>query len=236
MVKRIRSSSASREVGRLAARGRLLVAGVILGAALFGALSACSGTPANSVFSPSAAAGSSTATPQSSAARGAVGADQDPYLPQASTERQQGVAPVRVAVPSIGVDSGLESLSRDSTGSIQPPVNFDSAGWYSAGVVPGDIGPAVIAGHIDSAVAPAVFARLAELQVGAQVQVTLSDQSTVTFTVDRLEQAPKAQFPTDEVYGPTPTAQLRLITCGGVFDDSTGHYVDNTIVFATRTS
>ncbi|GGF19492.1 hypothetical protein GCM10011399_11400 [Subtercola lobariae] len=171
---------------------------------------------------------------QSSASRGAVGANQDPYLAHVSTERQKGITPVRVQIPAIAVDSGLESLNRDSTGWIQPPVDFDSAGWYSDGVVPGDIGPAVIAGHIDSAVAPAVFARLAELQVGAQVRVTLSDQSSVTFTVDRLVQAAKAQFPTDEVYGPTPTAQLRLITCGGVFDDSTGHYVDNTIVFATR--
>jgi sortase (surface protein transpeptidase) len=217
------------------ARWRLLVVGAVLSAALVGALSACASTPANSATAAGAPASVATAAPQSSAARGAVGANQDPYRSQVTTERERGVAPVRVRVPSIGVDSGLESLSRDSTGWIQPPVNFDSAGWYSAGVVPGDIGPAVIAGHIDSAVAPAVFARLIELQVGAEVQVTLSDQSLVTFTVDRVIEVAKAQFPTDEVYGPTPTAQLRLITCGGVFDDATGHYVDNLVVFATRT-
>ncbi|MEF2976789.1 class F sortase [Subtercola sp. YIM 133946] len=227
---------------------------MVLGVAVVLTLAGCAGVPAEgSAGGAGRASGASTASPgadgtggtaagdpatpdpSAAAARGAVGANQDPSVAQAPSERQSGVAPVRVQIAAIGVDSGLESLTRDSTGWIQPPVNFDSAGWYRDGVVPGDVGPAVIAGHIDSVAAPAVFARLAELTAGDQVQVTLSDQTVVTFTVDRLVQAAKAQFPTDEVYGPTPTAQLRLITCGGVFDDSTGHYVDNVIVFATRT-
>ncbi|WP_374945702.1 class F sortase [Agreia sp.] len=144
------------------------------------------------------------------------------------------VSPVRVRIPSIGVDSGLEMLDRDATGWIQPPVDFASAGWYRSGIVPGALGPAVIAGHIDSAVGPAVFYRLPTLKAGDAVEVDLSDGSTARFRVDSQLQVPKNAFPTAEVYGPTPDAQLRLVTCGGAFDDSTGHYVDNVVVFATK--
>jgi len=170
-----------------------------------------------------------------SAASGAAGRMQDPQLD--SSVASAGIAdvhPVRVRIPSIAVDSGLESLTRDASGWIQPPVDFGSAGWYRDGVVPGQLGPSVIAGHIDSAVGPAVFYELSSLAPGAVVEVDLSDGSTQRFSVDSQIQVPKNAFPTAEVYGPTPDAQLRLVTCGGVFDDSTGHYVDNVVVFATK--
>ncbi|RFA20556.1 class F sortase [Subtercola boreus] len=174
--------------------------------------------------------------PPAAAARGALGSNQDPAGPAGPDLEQQGITPVRVQIAAIGVDSGLEALSRDATGWIQPPKNFASAGWYQEGVVPGDVGPAVIAGHIDDAVGPAVFYELSSLKVGDRVTVTLSDGSTRVFAVDREIEVAKAAFPTGEVYAPTPTAQLRLITCGGVFDDSTGHYVDNVVVFASEVS
>ncbi|TIH39318.1 class F sortase [Subtercola vilae] len=177
--------------------------------------------------------------PPLASASGGVGANQDPQatsVSSTSSKKAEGLTPVRVQIPDIGVDSGLESLTRDQTGAILPPTDFASAGWYKDGVVPGDTGPAVIAGHIDSAIGPAVFYTLSSLKPGAKVTVTLSDASTVTYTVNSELQAPKQQFPTDQVYGPTPDAQLRLITCGGVFDDSYGHYLDNVVVFATKTS
>jgi sortase (surface protein transpeptidase) len=148
-------------------------------------------------------------------------------------ETRTDALPVRVRIPSISVDSGLESLGRDATGAIEAPRDFGSAGWYRDGVVPGDTGPAVIAGHIDSAVGPAVFYSLSSLTPGARVDVELSDSTVVSFMVDSVIQAPKNAFPTAAVYGPTPDAQLRLVTCGGAFDDASGHYVDNVVVFAT---
>lgn len=164
----------------------------------------------------------------------AAGRMQDPDL-GSSTASVSDAQPVRVRIPAIGVDSGLESLTRDTTGWIQPPVDFASAGWYRDGVVPGQKGPAVIAGHIDSAVGPAVFYDLAGLADGTEVMVDLSDGTSATFEVDGRIQVPKNDFPTAEVYGPTPDAQLRLVTCGGAFDDATGHYVDNVVLFATKT-
>ena len=216
------------------------VAVVVLGAALGGCSASPGGAADRGGTEASGASATPRATPSSSGAgaasgaveRGATGSFQNPDL--GSGTGRSAAAPVRVSIPAIGVDSGLESLTRDDAGSIQPPVDFGSAGWYSQGVVPGNVGPAVVAGHIDSAVGPAVFYRLSELQPGDRVDVELSDGSTATFAVDREIEVAKADFPTAEVYGPTPTAQLRLVTCGGVFDDSYGHYLDNVVVFATR--
>lgn len=206
------------------ARAGILAATVALAAALSG----CAGAAHVEV---PAAVPTATATPAAAAAV-AAGALQDPFVGE--TPGRSSLVPTRVLIPSIGVDANLELLSRDETGWIQPPAIVDEAGWYQDGVVPGEIGPAVIAGHVDSRIGPGVFLDLGALQPGAEVSVTLSDGSSVAFAVTRSISVPKEQFPTDEVYGPTPTAQLRLITCGGVFDDAYGHYVDNVVVYASR--
>jgi sortase (surface protein transpeptidase) len=102
------------------------------------------------------------------------------------------------------------------------------------GPEPGEQGPAVIAGHLDSLTGPAVFYRLRELTAGDVISVDRADQSRVDFIVSRVEQHAKGAFPTDAVYGATPLSELRLITCGGAFNRRTGHYLDNVIVFASR--
>ncbi len=141
--------------------------------------------------------------------------------------------PVTVAVPSLGIDSSLDRLRVADSGELESPPRWQVAGWYAAGPRPGERGPAVVAGHVDSPDGPAVFARLAEIAVGDRVVVTRADGSRVRFEVDRVEQVAKNGFPTDEVYGPTPDAQLRLITCDGPYVSSQGGYQDNLVVFAT---
>jgi sortase (surface protein transpeptidase) len=162
---------------------------------------------------------------------GAAGAFQDPAAPS-YTAPPAGATPERLQIPSIGVDTGLEDLGLGAAGELDPPRAWESAGWYRDGTVPGAVGPAVIAGHVDSGSGPAVFVDLAQLAVGDEVQVTLSTGTVETFRVTGSERTPKATFPTSDVYGTTPTPGLRLITCDGTFDRSTGHYVDNLIVFA----
>jgi sortase (surface protein transpeptidase) len=102
-----------------------------------------------------------------------------------------------------------------------------------AGTRPGDPGSAVILGHVDSKRGPAVFYRLRELRRGDQIKIARADGSSVRFIVQRTEQYPKDRFPTDAVYYPTLTPALRLVTCGGDFDATAGHYRSNVIVFAT---
>jgi sortase (surface protein transpeptidase) len=147
------------------------------------------------------------------------------------------IAPVEVVVPKIGVRSSLIGLGVNDDGTLQVP-SLDTpmqASWYTGGVVPGELGPAVVLGHVDGKGQPGVFYRLRELQAGDQVQVRRADGSMATFTVTGLRQVPKEQFPTGEVYGDTAEPELRLITCGGAFDASSGNYVDNVIVYAKLT-
>jgi len=139
--------------------------------------------------------------------------------------------PSRVRIPAIGVDSALESLDVDQAGALKGPVDYGKAGWYAGGIAPGEVGPAVIAGHVDSAGGPAVFYRLRDLKPGDGIEVARGDQ-WVKFRVVASERYPKSQFPTDRVYRPTPVPELRLITCGGTFDRNRRSYEDNIVVYA----
>jgi len=225
--------TASRLRGRRGVVAAVVAAAVLAAGALgVGALAVAPGGGTPGVPGPSA---TSRATGADRAGTdpgsGAAGSFQDPAAPS-STAPPAGSTPVRVRIPAIGVDSGLEDLGLGAQGELEPPRAWESAGWYRDGVVPGAVGPAVIAGHVDSGSGPAVFVDLAELAPGDEVEVTLSTGSVETFRVTGSERTPKATFPTSDVYGGTPTPSLRLITCDGTFDRSTGHYVDNLIVFA----
>lgn len=147
-------------------------------------------------------------------------------------ERTPTSPPVRVRVPSIGVDSALVELGLDGAGALEPPADFDRAGWYTGSAAPGEIGPSVIAGHVDSYSGPAVFVRLGDLAPGDDVLVDRADGTTVRFTVTDTQRHPKDDFPTEEVYGPTVQPVLRLITCGGEFDRDRRSYRDNVVVTA----
>jgi len=120
----------------------------------------------------------------------------------------------------------------DSFGSIEVPADFGTAGWFAEGPRPGQPGPAVILGHVDSKAGPGVFYRLAQLPVGADIFVERADGSTIEFRVRSTQHALKAAFPTELVYAPTLEPSLRLVTCGGVFDRAKGSYLDNVIVYA----
>lgn len=146
-----------------------------------------------------------------------------------------GPEPVRLGLPSLGVTSSLLQLGQAADGSLEIPApgpDYDRAGWYRYSPAPGALGPAVIAGHVDSAAAgPSVFFRLSSLRPGDTALVTRTDGSVAEFAVDDVRRYPKGQFPTELVYGDTDHAALRLITCGGAF--ANGHYLDNIVVRAS---
>lgn len=147
--------------------------------------------------------------------------------------------PVMLEVPSIGVRSTLLQLGANPDRTIQvPPLEKDSkAGWFTYSPTPGELGPAVLLGHVDSAQwGPGVFYRLGTLRPGQGVEVTRADATVATFVVDRVESYPKNTFPSLQVYGNTPNAQLRLITCGGVFDPATRNYENNIVAYAHLTA
>ena len=138
----------------------------------------------------------------------------------------------RLVVPAAGIEAPLAGIAPDSSGALAAPADAGTAGWLQSGPAPGAVGPAVVAGHVDTVDGPAVFFSLRKLTPGDPVDVVRADGSTVRFVVDRVASYPKTAFPTAEVYGPTPDPELRLITCGGAFDRTARSYVDNVVVFA----
>jgi len=137
-----------------------------------------------------------------------------------------------VRLPTVDVRSPLVELDVGPDGALQPPADPNVAGWYVRGSVPGEPGPTVIAGHVDSRTGPAVFYRLDQLNAGDRVEVARSDGQVFAYRVATVERYPKNDFPTARVYGPTPGPELHLITCGGDFDRRVGHYRDNIVVTA----
>lgn len=143
--------------------------------------------------------------------------------------------PTRISIPKIGVSAPVRALGLQKSGEIAvPPLNKPNlAGWYRLGPVPGEIGPAVIVGHVNNRQGPAVFSRLREVRRGDKIRIARSDGKIVEFTVDGVEQISKSAFPTARVYSNLNDASLRLITCGGVYNAARHSYSDNIIVYAT---
>ena len=139
--------------------------------------------------------------------------------------------PVRLQIAAIGVDTALMNLGLKADGTMEVPPRGFPAGWYTGAPTPGELGPAIIAGHVDMN-GPGVFYDLRKVKPGSRVTVTRKDGSTPVFRVTRVQQFPKDQFPTKAVYGDIDHAGLRLITCGGPFNRQSGHYEDNVVAFA----
>ncbi|MFF9024400.1 class F sortase [Streptomyces eurythermus] len=144
--------------------------------------------------------------------------------------------PLRVRIPAIRVDAPLTGLALTPSGSLDaPPAEEQNlAGWYEAGTTPGETGTAIVAGHVDNADGPAVFYRLGALKRGDRVEVDRRDGTVALFTVDAVEVYSARAFPDDKVYGAAPRPELRVITCGGGYSETTG-YQGNVVVFAHLT-
>ncbi|MEV4892867.1 class F sortase [Nonomuraea sp. NPDC055795] len=143
--------------------------------------------------------------------------------------------PTRIKIPKIKVNAPIGAVALDSKGALGVPslAKPNLTGWYRDSPVPGGIGPSIINGHVNTRKGPAVFNRLGELTKGDPIYVYRSDGKVTRFTVSGIEQVSKSTFPTNRVYGNTSDAQLRLVTCGGVYNKSAHSYADNVIVYAT---
>jgi hypothetical protein len=147
--------------------------------------------------------------------------------------------PLHLTIPAIGVSSDLLNLGLNPDSTLEvPPLSRDSrAGWYRGSPAPGQLGPSVILGHVDSAEYGAgIFFRLGALRPGDTITVTRADHTAATFRVNRVASYPKDDFPTLDVYGNTDDAELRLITCGGAFDSAARSYLNNIVVYASLVS
>ncbi|WP_083934302.1 class F sortase [Nocardiopsis baichengensis] len=168
--------------------------------------------------------------------RGAAPAAVPPGRPASSAEAVSSrSAPVGVVVPSLDLHARrVVGLGIGADGGLEAPSGWHEVGWFSGGAAPGEDGPAVLVGHVDSHRGPAVFFGLESLGPGAVVGVERSDGATAWFEVYAVATYGKGreEFPTRRVYGATPGPELRLITCGGDFDEAAGSYRSNVVVFA----
>ena len=183
------------------------------------------------VVAVAAAATGGTIVPESAA----VAPVAAPAAPEWTITPAQPVSiarPVRLRVPAIGVDTRITGITINIAGALVPPATTDVVGWYTGGPAPGDTGPALLAGHVDSRTGPGVFFHLADLRPGDRIAVDRADHTTARFRVVSITHVAKTAFPTGGVYAPEPVPLLRLITCGGTFDHTAHSYRDNVIVEA----
>lgn len=161
-------------------------------------------------------------------------AESGPAPSESPAKQLPRARPTRLQIPSIGVDAPFTALAINSKGQLEPPPahNTNLVGWYAKGVSPGELGTAIVAGHVDTATSAAVFARLGELEKGDRFRVQRADGTTATFAVDETESFAKDDFPDERVYADTPDAQVRLITCAGDYDRTAKDYTENLVVFA----
>ncbi|MBW8739203.1 MAG: class F sortase [Streptomyces turgidiscabies] len=189
--------------------------------------------PSDDARAPRAAAAHAPASPASPSSPDAGAAPSAPAEAKAGKQLPRA-RPTRLRIPAIGVDAPFVPLAIGKSGRLDPPPADDVnlVGWQASGVSPGEAGTAIIAGHVDTATAPAVFAGLSELSKGTRFSVNRSDGRTAVFVVDSVETFAKDDFPDQRVYADTPQAQVRLITCAGVYDHTVKDYQDNLVVFA----
>ncbi len=188
--------------------------------------------PSTSTPEPTTSTPTTTATPTTTSS-----APPPPSTAAAPGDVMPEAEPVAISIPAIGAGSDLLHLGLNGDGTMAtPPIDekVSHAGWFDQSPEPGTLGPAIIVGHIDSArYGPAVFYDLGKLVPGDTIEVTRSDGTVAIFAVDGVREYAKNEFPTLQVYGNLDHAGLRLITCGGVFNDDTGHYESNIVVFAS---
>lgn len=142
--------------------------------------------------------------------------------------------PTHVNISAVGINYPIITVGREADGAMEIPKLYDPVvGWYKYSPTPGEIGPTVLVGHVDTQKGPSVFWRLRDLKAGDEVEVTRADGQVIKYKVEALKQFDQNNFPSAEVYGNIDHAGLRLITCGGTFDRKTGAYTANTVVFAS---
>jgi sortase (surface protein transpeptidase) len=174
-----------------------------------------------------------TSTPTPSATPTAKPSAKPPGMASAQQSGMARSAPASLRIPAIGVSLSLSTLGLNPDGTVQVPAKDQAPGWFRLGPTPGQIGSAVILGHVDDYRGPAAFYRLRSLRPGDKVDVSLADGMVAHFVVRQVASYLKTQFPAQQVYASRGYSALQLVTCGGQFDSSTGHYLSNTVVYTS---
>ena len=141
--------------------------------------------------------------------------------------------PVRLSIPSLKIDAAVQYLGVNSKGNLGVPNNFTDVGWYAAGTIPGDVGSAVMDGHVDNGLALAgVFKHLSSIAVGDDISVALHDGRTIHFAVTSIRSFGYKDAPVDMIFNERDGRLLKLITCGGTWVPGDRTYDERIVVTA----
>lgn len=157
----------------------------------------------------------------------------EPITAALAIEKVERSIPVHISVPSVGIEADFEEpLGIDPKGEMTVPKGFDTVGWYRYSPTPGELGPAVVLGHVDSQAGPEVFHPLKDIKDNDLIKITREDGSVAVFSVYEVDYYSQRKFPSDKVYGDTKLPELRLITCAGIFNKGSHRYSHNLVVYA----
>lgn len=190
--------------------------------------------PSTSTTTAKGEAPSSSSSTSSDDAGAAGNVQEAPPSPDVA-EAMPASRPVSVRIPAIDLSSPVHGLGLDAQGRLKVPSGdrYDEVAWYDGSPTPGEVGPAVLEGHVTgSGHDPSVFFELGDVRAGDEVEVDRADGTTATFEVTQVKKSPKDDFPRIDVYGATAGPELRIITCGGTYDEDARRHLENVIVFA----
>lgn len=154
------------------------------------------------------------------------------YIPEPASEVSFG-SPARVKVPFLGIDAPVQHVGQTEEGSMAIPSNHTDVGWYKFGPRPGELGSAVLAGHLDSRwFSAGVFRNLDSLPIGEKIIVVDELGKELVFEVKEKSIYPEGSAPLEYVFGRADKPRLNLITCDGTWDQSTRRYDQRLVVFA----
>ena len=140
--------------------------------------------------------------------------------------------PLSIRVPAVGIDAKFEApVALDSFGRMEVPKGYDTVAWYEFAPTPGELGPSVVLGHVDSETGPKVFHPLKDVKEGDTIEITREDGSVAVFSAYKIKYYRQTKFPMKDVFGDTNEAEIRLITCSGIFDHATYRYSHNLVVY-----
>lgn len=160
----------------------------------------------------------------------------DQMLAQAKAIVAAAAAPTRVLVPSINVDAPVEPVGLDAQGRMANPSQASNVAWYRLGTAPGDVGTAVLAGHLDWTSGPAVFWSLGKVRKGDVISVVRADGTQVKFVTESTSTVPydlAADSPANPLYSRSGPPSLTLITCSGSWDRQHSTYLQRLLVHAS---
>lgn len=152
--------------------------------------------------------------------------------PIASVTPLPSSKPSALVIPKIGVNAVVEHVGLDAEKRMDVPKEWKNVAWFELGPVPGQLGSAVMAGHLDSPSGAAVFYSLDTLTQGDEIIVTNQDGTSLTFVVEKTATYSENQFPLQEVFENNDKKRLNLITCSGIFNKNTQLYSHRLVVFA----